>query len=147
MIASLLLLFVELDSAVATVERIPASPKASALLLSGFYPEVLLKGNDLSYDAGKLGVASRPTNASGDGPNSYLHEFAPSYGLRQDAKGNLETGPCSADIASDHTRMQKQRIDIMLLNAHEYKIDAFCLNILSFHFPPTCHLFRKRCRH
>jgi pullulanase len=74
------------------------------------------------------------TNASGEGPNSNLDEVVPGYYHRLDANGNLETGSCCADTASEHKMMEKLIIDTLLLNAREYKIDGFRFDIMSFMF-------------
>jgi pullulanase len=79
-------------------------------------------------------VVFNHTNASGEGPNSNLDEVVPGYYHRLDANGNLETGSCCADTASEHKMMEKLIIDTLLLNAREYKIDGFRFDIMSFMF-------------
>jgi len=79
-------------------------------------------------------VVFNHTNASGEGPNSNLDEVVPNYYHRLDASGNLETGSCCPDTASEHRMMEKLIIDSLLLNAREYKIDGFRFDILSFMF-------------
>jgi pullulanase len=79
-------------------------------------------------------VVFNHTNASGEGPNSNLDEVVPGYYHRLDANGNLETGSCCPDTASEHRMMEKLMIDALVLNAREYKIDAFRFDIMSFHF-------------
>jgi pullulanase len=79
-------------------------------------------------------VVFNHTNASGEGPNSNLDEVVPGYYHRLDANGNLETGSCCADTASEHLMMEKLIIDTLVLNAREYKIDGFRFDIMSFHF-------------
>ena len=74
------------------------------------------------------------TNAYGEGPNSNLDEVVPGYYHRLDANGNLETGSCCPDTASEHRMMEKLMIDTLVLNAREYKIDGFRFDIMSFHF-------------
>jgi pullulanase len=74
------------------------------------------------------------TNASGEGPNSNLDEVVPNYYHRLDANGNLETGSCCPDTASEHKMMEKLIIDTLLLNARDYKIDGFRFDIMSFMF-------------
>ena len=71
---------------------------------------------------------------SGEGPNSNLDEVVPGYYHRLDANGNLETGSCCPDTASEHRMMEKLMIDTLVLNAREYKIDGFRFDIMSFHF-------------
>jgi pullulanase len=79
-------------------------------------------------------VVFNHTNASGEGPNSNLDEVVPNYYHRLDASGNLETGSCCPDTASEHKMMEKLIIDSLLLNAREYKIDGFRFDIMSFMF-------------
>ncbi len=79
-------------------------------------------------------VVFNHTNASGESPNSNLDEVAPGYYHRLDANGNLETGSCCADTASEHRMMEKLMIDTLVLNARQYKIDGFRFDIMSFHF-------------
>ncbi len=79
-------------------------------------------------------VVFNHTNASGEGPNSNLDEVVPGYYHRLDSNGNLETGSCCADTASEHRMMEKLMIDTLVLNAREYKIDGFRFDIMSFHF-------------
>jgi pullulanase len=79
-------------------------------------------------------VVFNHTNASGEGPNSNLDEVVPNYYHRLDASGNLETGSCCADTASEHRMMEKLIIDTLVLNARDYKIDGFRFDILSFMF-------------
>ncbi|HEY2466269.1 MAG TPA: pullulanase-type alpha-1,6-glucosidase, partial [Terracidiphilus sp.] len=79
-------------------------------------------------------VVFNHTNASGEGPNSNLDEVVPNYYHRLDASGNLETGSCCPDTASEHKMMEKLIIDSLLLNARQYRIDGFRFDILSFMF-------------
>ena len=79
-------------------------------------------------------VVFNHTNASGEGPNSNLDEVVPNYYHRLDANGNLETGSCCPDTASEHRMMEKLIIDTLVLNARDYKIDGFRFDILSFMF-------------
>jgi pullulanase len=79
-------------------------------------------------------VVFNHTNASGEAPNSNLDEVVPNYYHRLDANGNLETGSCCPDTASEHKMMEKLIIDTLVLNAREYKIDGFRFDILSFMF-------------
>jgi pullulanase len=79
-------------------------------------------------------VVFNHTNASGEGPNSNLDEVVPGYYHRLDANGNLETGSCCPDTASEHRMMEKLMIDTLVVNAREYKIDGFRFDIMSFHF-------------
>jgi pullulanase len=79
-------------------------------------------------------VVFNHTNASGENPNSNLDEVVPGYYHRLDANGNLETGSCCADTASEHLMMEKLIIDTLVLNARDYKIDGFRFDIMSFHF-------------
>jgi pullulanase len=79
-------------------------------------------------------VVFNHTNAFGEGPNSNLDEVVPGYYHRLDANGNVETGSCCPDTASEHRMMEKLIIDTLVLNAREYKIDGFRFDIMSFHF-------------
>jgi pullulanase len=79
-------------------------------------------------------VVFNHTNAFGEGPNSNLDEVVPGYYHRLDANGNVETGSCCPDTASEHRMMEKLIIDAIVLNAREYKIDGFRFDIMSFHF-------------
>jgi pullulanase len=79
-------------------------------------------------------VVFNHTNASGEGPNSNLDEVVPGYYHRLDANGNLETGSCCADTASEHRMMEKLMIDTLVLNARQYKIDGFRFDLMDFHF-------------
>ena len=74
------------------------------------------------------------TNASGESPNSNLDEVVPNYYHRLDANGNLESGSCCPDTASEHRMMEKLIIDTLVLNARDYKIDGFRFDIMSFMF-------------
>jgi len=79
-------------------------------------------------------VVFNHTNASGEAPNSNLDEVVPLYYHRLDANGSLETGSCCPDTASEHRMMEKLMIDTLVLNATQYKIDAFRFDLMSFHF-------------
>jgi pullulanase len=79
-------------------------------------------------------VVFNHTSASGENPNSNLDETVPGYYHRLDQNGNLETGSCCADTASEHRMMEKLMVDTLVLNAREYKIDGFRFDIMSFHF-------------
>lgn len=79
-------------------------------------------------------VVFNHTNASGEGPNSNLDEVVPNYYHRLDANGNLLTGSCCPDTASEHKMMEKLIIDSLVLNARDYKIDGFRFDIMSFMF-------------
>ena len=79
-------------------------------------------------------VVFNHTNASGEGPNSNLDMVVPNYYHRLDASGNLLTGSCCPDTASEHKMMEKLIIDTLVLNARDYKIDGFRFDIMSFMF-------------
>jgi len=79
-------------------------------------------------------VVFNHTSAYGEGPNSNLDEVVPGYYHRLDANGNLETGSCCPDTASEHRMMEKLMIDTLVLNARQYKVDGFRFDIMSFHF-------------
>ena len=79
-------------------------------------------------------VVFNHTSAYGEGANSNLDEVVPGYYHRLDANGNLESGSCCPDTASEHRMMEKLMIDTLVLNAREYKVDGFRFDIMSFHF-------------
>ena len=79
-------------------------------------------------------VVFNHTSASGEGTNSNLDEVVPNYYHRLDSDGNLLTGSCCPDTATEHRMMEKLMIDTLVLNAREYKIDGFRFDIMSFHF-------------
>ncbi|HUH62112.1 MAG TPA: pullulanase-type alpha-1,6-glucosidase [Terracidiphilus sp.] len=79
-------------------------------------------------------VVFNHTNAAGEGPNSNLDEVVPGYYHRLDSSGNIETGSCCPDTASEHRMMEKLIVDTLVLNAKQYKIDGFRFDILSFMF-------------
>ena len=79
-------------------------------------------------------VVFNHTNAFGEGPNSNLDEVVPGYYHRLNSDGNVESGSCCPDTASEHRMMEKLIIDTLVLNAREYKIDGFRFDIMSFHF-------------
>ncbi len=58
----------------------------------------------------------------------------PDYYNRLDADGNLLTGSCCADTATEHLMMGKLQQDAILWNARKYKIDGFRFDIMSFTF-------------
>jgi pullulanase len=79
-------------------------------------------------------VVFNHTSAAGESTNSNLDEVVPNYYHRLDADGNILTGSCCPDTASEHRMMEKLMIDTLVLNAREYKIDGFRFDIMSFHF-------------
>ena len=79
-------------------------------------------------------VVFNHTNAFGEGSNSNLDEVVPGYYHRLNSDGNVESGSCCPDTASEHRMMEKLIIDTLVLNAREYKIDGFRFDIMSFHF-------------
>jgi pullulanase len=79
-------------------------------------------------------VVFNHTSAAGEATNSNLDEVVPNYYHRLDSDGNLLTGSCCPDTASEHRMMEKLMIDTLVLNAREYKIDGFRFDIMSFHF-------------
>jgi pullulanase len=58
----------------------------------------------------------------------------PGYYNRLDLDGNLETGSCCADTATEHLMMGKLQQDAILWNAKKYKVDGFRFDIMSFTF-------------
>jgi pullulanase len=63
-----------------------------------------------------------------------LDKVVPDYYNRLDMDGNLETGSCCADTATEHLMMGKLQEDAILWNAKKYKIDGFRFDIMSFTF-------------
>ena len=79
-------------------------------------------------------VVFNHTSGFGEATNSILDEVVPDYYNRLDADGNLETGSCCADTATEHLMMGKLQQDAILWNAKKYKIDGFRFDIMSFTF-------------
>ena len=79
-------------------------------------------------------VVFNHTSTHGESPESNLDETTPLYYHRLNANGELMTGSCCADTASEHRMMEKLIIDTLLLNAKEYKIDGFRFDLMSMHF-------------
>lgn len=79
-------------------------------------------------------VVFNHTSGFGEASNSILDEVVPDYYNRLDADGNLETGSCCADTATEHLMMGKLQQDAVLWNAKKYKIDGFRFDIMSFTF-------------
>ena len=79
-------------------------------------------------------VVFNHTSGFGEATNSILDEVVPDYYNRLDMDGNLETGSCCADTATEHLMMGKLQQDAILWNAKMYKIDGFRFDIMSFTF-------------
>jgi pullulanase len=79
-------------------------------------------------------VVFNHTSGFGEATNSILDEVVPDYYNRLDMDGNLETGSCCADTATEHLMMGKLQQDAILWNAKKYKIDGFRFDIMSFTF-------------
>jgi pullulanase len=79
-------------------------------------------------------VVFNHTSGFGEAPNSILDKVVPDYYNRLDMDGNLETGSCCADTATEHLMMGKLQQDAVLWNAKKYKIDGFRFDIMSFTF-------------
>jgi pullulanase len=79
-------------------------------------------------------VVFNHTSGFGEATNSILDEVVPDYYNRLDMDGNLETGSCCADTATEHLMMGKLQQDAILFNAKKYKIDGFRFDIMSFTF-------------
>ena len=88
-------------------------------------------------------VVFNHTDASGEGPNSNLDAVVPLYYHRLDANGELQTGSCCPDTASEHRMMEKLMTDTLLLYAREYKIDGFRFDLMSMHFTYNLADIRK----
>jgi len=79
-------------------------------------------------------VVFNHTSASGQATFSVLDQVVPGYYQRLDASGNVETGSCCSDTASEHRMMDKLMVDATVLNAKQYKIDGFRFDTMSLHF-------------
>ncbi len=79
-------------------------------------------------------VVFNHTSGFGEATNSILDQVVPNYYNRLDNDGNLETGSCCADTATEHLMMGKLQQDAILWNAKKYKIDGFRFDIMSFTF-------------
>ena len=79
-------------------------------------------------------VVFNHTSSSGRNLNSVLDQVVPGYYHRLNADGNLLSGSCCPDTASEHRMFEKLMIDTLALNARQYKIDGFRFDLLSFHF-------------
>lgn len=79
-------------------------------------------------------VVFNHTSGFGEASNSILDEVVPDYYNRLDANGELLTGTCCADTATEHHMMGKLQQDTILWNAQKYKIDGFRFDIMSFTF-------------
>lgn len=79
-------------------------------------------------------VVFNHTSGFGQASNSILDQVVPNYYNRLDNDGNLETGSCCADTATEHLMMGKLQQDAILWNVKKYKIDGFRFDILSFTF-------------
>ena len=79
-------------------------------------------------------VVFNHTSGFGEASNSILDKVVPGYYNRLDRDGNLETGSCCADTATEHLMMGKLQQDAILWNARKYKIDGFRFDIMSFTF-------------
>ncbi len=88
-------------------------------------------------------VVFNHTSSFGEATNSILDEVVPDYYNRLDADGNLETGSCCADTATEHFMMGKLQQDAVLWNAKKYKIDGFRFDIMSFTFVKNLEDIRK----
>jgi pullulanase len=82
-------------------------------------------------------VVFNHTSGFGENPNSVLDQVVPDYYNRLDADGNLETGSCCADTATEHKMMAKLQQDAVVFNAKKYKIDGFRFDLMSFTFVPN----------
>ena len=87
-------------------------------------------------------VVFNHTSGFGEATNSILDEVVPDYYNRLDADGNLETGSCCADTATEHLMMGKLQQDAVLWNAKKYKIDGFRFDIMSFTFVSNLEAIR-----
>jgi pullulanase-type alpha-1,6-glucosidase len=80
-----------------------------------------------------MDVVYNHTSAAGQDGKSVLDRVVPGYYHRLDADGNIETGSCCQDTASEHRMMEKLLIDSVLTWARQYKVDGFRFDIMGFH--------------
>jgi pullulanase len=92
-------------------------------------------------------VVFNHTSGFGQAPNSILDEVVPDYYNRLDKDGNLETGSCCADTATEHLMMGKLQQDAILWNAKKYKIDGFRFDIMSFTFVKNLQQIQEALSH
>jgi pullulanase len=88
-------------------------------------------------------VVFNHTSGFGEASNSILDEVVPDYYNRLDNDGNLETGSCCADTATEHLMMGKLQQDAVVWNAKKYKIDGFRFDIMSFTFVKNLQQIRQ----
>src|SRR5206468_731183 len=70
---------------------------------------------------------------SSDQQQAVLARIVPGYYHRLNPDGNVETGSCCPDTASEHNMMEKLLIDSVLTWARAYKVDGFRFDIMGFH--------------
>lgn len=82
------------------------------------------------------------TSAAGQDPRSVLDRIVPGYYQRLDARGNVFTGTCCSDTATEHALMGKLMVDSVVLWAREYKVDGFRFDLMGFHSTATMKAVR-----
>ena len=82
------------------------------------------------------------TCSSGQAKNSVLDKIVPDYYYRLNAEGNIMNGSCCSDTASEHKMMEKLMIDTVVQNVHQYKIDGYRFDLMSYHFASNMRKLR-----
>jgi pullulanase-type alpha-1,6-glucosidase len=80
-----------------------------------------------------MDVVYNHTSAAGQSDQAVLDRIVPGYYHRLNPDGNVETGSCCPDTASEHNMMEKLLIDSVLTWARAYKVDGFRFDIMGFH--------------
>ena len=80
-----------------------------------------------------MDVVYNHTSAAGQSDQAVLDRIVPGYYHRLNPDGNIETGSCCPDTASEHNMMEKLLIDSVLTWARAYKVDGFRFDIMGFH--------------
>lgn len=86
------------------------------------------------------------TSAAGQDPKSVFDQIVPNYYYRLNPDGQIYSGSCCPDTASEHAMMEKLMIDALVTWAKEYKIDGFRFDIMSFHSVPTMQRIQQALR-
>ncbi|HWY69881.1 MAG TPA: pullulanase-type alpha-1,6-glucosidase [Terriglobales bacterium] len=86
------------------------------------------------------------TSAAGQDPKSVFDQIVPNYYYRLNPDGQIYSGSCCPDTASEHVMMEKLMIDALVTSAKEYKIDGFRFDIMSFHSVPTMQRIQQALR-
>lgn len=78
-------------------------------------------------------VVFNHTNASGQSSRSVLDRIVPGYYHRLNDRGGVWTSTCCPNTATEHNMMLRLMIDTVLMNAIQYKIDAFRFDLMGHH--------------